>query len=106
MVDGAGFEPAASAMPTLRSYQTDLPALIFSSFITSLTNLDVGWKLLIFSYHLYHTQEFILRSAGLSLRRDHELVECLGNKFLTLSEKCICAFGGSDTFLEKGMHEI
>jgi hypothetical protein len=26
MVDGAGFEPAASAMPTLRSYQTDLPA--------------------------------------------------------------------------------
>jgi hypothetical protein len=26
VVDGAGFEPAASAMPTLRSYQTDLPA--------------------------------------------------------------------------------
>ena len=25
-VDGAGFEPAASAMPTLRSCQTDLPA--------------------------------------------------------------------------------
>ena len=25
-VDGAGFEPASSAMPTLRSYQTDLPA--------------------------------------------------------------------------------
>jgi hypothetical protein len=28
MVDGAGFEPASSAMPTLRSYQTDLPAHI------------------------------------------------------------------------------
>src|SRR3990170_8753877 len=27
VVDGAGFEPAASAMPTLRSYQIDLPAL-------------------------------------------------------------------------------
>ena len=26
MVDGAGFEPAASAMPTLRSFQADLPA--------------------------------------------------------------------------------
>ena len=26
VVDGAGFEPAASAMPTLRSYQADLPA--------------------------------------------------------------------------------
>jgi hypothetical protein len=26
VVDGAGFGPAASAMPTLRSYQTDLPA--------------------------------------------------------------------------------
>ena len=25
-VDGAGFEPAASTMPTWRSYQTDLPA--------------------------------------------------------------------------------
>ena len=29
-VDGAGFEPAASAMPTLRSYQTDLPALAYA----------------------------------------------------------------------------
>ena len=27
MVDEAGFEPAASAMPTLRSFQADLPAL-------------------------------------------------------------------------------
>ena len=26
LVDGAGFEPAASAMPTLRSFQADLPA--------------------------------------------------------------------------------
>jgi post-segregation antitoxin (ccd killing protein) len=26
-VDGAGFEPAASTMPTWRSYQADLPAL-------------------------------------------------------------------------------
>ena len=26
VVDGAGFEPAASAMPTLRSFQADLPA--------------------------------------------------------------------------------
>ncbi len=26
MVDGTGFEPAASAMPTLRSFQADLPA--------------------------------------------------------------------------------
>ena len=26
MVDGAGFEPAASTMPTWRSYQADLPA--------------------------------------------------------------------------------
>ncbi len=26
LVDGAGFEPAASTMPTWRSYQTDLPA--------------------------------------------------------------------------------
>jgi hypothetical protein len=26
MVDGAGFEPATSTMPTWRSYQTDLPA--------------------------------------------------------------------------------
>jgi hypothetical protein len=26
VVDGTGFEPVASAMPTLRSYQTDLPA--------------------------------------------------------------------------------
>jgi hypothetical protein len=25
-VDGAGFEPAASTMPTWRSYQADLPA--------------------------------------------------------------------------------
>jgi hypothetical protein len=25
-VDGTGFEPAASAMPTLRSFQADLPA--------------------------------------------------------------------------------
>jgi post-segregation antitoxin (ccd killing protein) len=27
VVDGTGFEPAASAMPTLRSFQADLPAL-------------------------------------------------------------------------------
>jgi hypothetical protein len=27
VVDWAGFEPAASTMPTWRSYQTDLPAL-------------------------------------------------------------------------------
>ena len=26
MVDGAGFEPATSTMPTWRSYQADLPA--------------------------------------------------------------------------------
>ena len=26
LVDGAGFEPAASTMPTWRSFQTDLPA--------------------------------------------------------------------------------
>ena len=26
LVDGTGFEPATSAMPTLRSFQTDLPA--------------------------------------------------------------------------------
>ena len=26
MVDGTGFEPAASAMPTLRSFQADIPA--------------------------------------------------------------------------------
>ena len=26
VVDGTGFEPAASAMPTLRSFQADLPA--------------------------------------------------------------------------------
>ena len=26
LVDGTGFEPAASAMPTLRSFQADLPA--------------------------------------------------------------------------------
>ena len=26
LVDGAGFEPASSAMPTLRSFQADLPA--------------------------------------------------------------------------------
>ena len=26
IVDGAGFEPAASTMPTWRSYQADLPA--------------------------------------------------------------------------------
>jgi post-segregation antitoxin (ccd killing protein) len=26
MVDGTGFEPATSAMPTPRSFQTDLPA--------------------------------------------------------------------------------
>jgi hypothetical protein len=26
LVDGAGFEPAASTMPTWRSYQADLPA--------------------------------------------------------------------------------
>jgi hypothetical protein len=26
LVDRAGFEPATSAMPTLRSYQADLPA--------------------------------------------------------------------------------
>ncbi len=26
LVDGAGFEPATSTMPTWRSYQTDLPA--------------------------------------------------------------------------------
>ena len=26
VVDGAGFEPASSAMPTLRSFQADLPA--------------------------------------------------------------------------------
>ena len=26
MVDGEGFEPSTSAMPTPRSYQTDLPA--------------------------------------------------------------------------------
>jgi hypothetical protein len=26
MVDGTGFEPATSAMPTLRSFQADLPA--------------------------------------------------------------------------------
>ena len=27
VVDGEGFEPSTSAMPTLRSFQTDLPAL-------------------------------------------------------------------------------
>ena len=32
MVDEAGFEPATSTMPTWRSYQTDLPALISWSF--------------------------------------------------------------------------
>ena len=30
-VDGAGFEPAASTMPTWRSYQTDLPAQTHSN---------------------------------------------------------------------------
>ena len=32
-VDGAGFEPATSTMPTWRSYQADLPAHIFLVFL-------------------------------------------------------------------------
>ena len=33
MVDGAGFEPATSAMPTPRSFQADLPARQTFNFI-------------------------------------------------------------------------
>jgi hypothetical protein len=35
VVDGAGFEPAASTMPTWRSFQADLPAQIGSFDISS-----------------------------------------------------------------------
>jgi hypothetical protein len=35
VVDGAGFEPAASTMPTWRSFQADLPARMGSLDISS-----------------------------------------------------------------------
>ena len=35
LVDGAGFEPAASTMPTWRSYQADLPARFMESRVAS-----------------------------------------------------------------------
>ena len=42
MVDRAGFEPAASALRTRRSYQTDLPALLCPQMRLELSLLELS----------------------------------------------------------------